>query len=110
MKIATVVISGLCVLLLASVLTRGNVTTERAGLSGLCPQMQQQAVTLPEDKALYLAGLLNEADRLNNSGTCVIEGGYGKDSGRFYLAVRDHNGGKPYFKRYTAADLLNQKP
>ena len=81
-----------------------------SGLSGLCPQMAQQAVRLPEDKAEYLAPLLHAADILNNSGTCVIEGGYGTDSHRFYLAVRDHSGGKPYFKRYTAADLLTLKP
>lgn len=91
--------------MLVGMMRAGN-NTERAGIERLCPMMAQQAVSLPDDKSLYLAGLLNEADRLNNSGTCVIEGGYGQDSGRFYLAVRDHNGSKPYFKRYTAADLL----
>lgn len=83
---------------------------QRAGLSKLCPQMVQQSVVVPEEKAFFLSILLNEADRLNNSGLCVIEGGLGPDSGLYYLAVRNHSGGHPFFRRYSEKELLALRP
>ena len=91
-------------------LIMGGDKSQRAGLSGLCPQMVQQSVVVPDEKAFFLSILLNEADRLNNSGLCVIEGGLGSDSGLYYLAVRKHNGGHPFFRRYSEKELLALTP
>jgi hypothetical protein len=89
----------------------GGSGSQRAGLAGLCPQIGQQAfMAVPQEKAFFLTIMLAEADRLNNSGTCVIEGGLGPDSGLYYLAVRDHRGGQPYFKRYSEKELLALSP
>ena len=83
---------------------------QRAGVSKLCPQMVQQAVVLPAEKFFFLSILLNEADRLNNSGLCVIEGGLGTDEKPYYLAVRNHSGGHSFFRRYSEAELLALSP
>jgi hypothetical protein len=85
--------------------------SNRAGLAGLCPQISQHAfMAVPPEKAFFLTIVLAEADRLNNSGTCVIEGGLGPDSGLYYLAVKNHSGGQPYFRRYSESELLALTP
>ncbi len=111
MKIIVYFLAGIGALVVAGLIFGGGGSAnQRAGLAGLCPQIGQMAILTPDEKMFFRAILLNEADRLNNSGTCVIEGGLGRDSGLYYLAVRNHSGGSPYFKRYTEAELLALKP
>ena len=109
MKIIVYILAALGALVVAGLIMGGG-KSQRAGLSGLCPQMAQQAVVLPAEKFAFLSIMLNEADRLNNSGICVIEGGLGTDEKPYYLAVRNHTGGHSYFRRYSEAELLAISP
>ena len=70
-----------------------------------CPPIDPAALWLPADKAEAKADFTAKAARLNASGKCVIEGSFGRDSQKFYFAVRDGNVGAPYHLRFTRDEL-----
>lgn len=70
-----------------------------------CPQFEQAAIWLPESRQGDLATLLNAADVLNNRmGACVIGGGWGEQTGMYFLSVREP-GKAPENRRYHLEDL-----
>lgn len=79
------------------------------GPRALCPQIGPMAIVLPDDKDRRGPDLYAQAYRLNEQGICVIEGGFGRSLGLYYLAVRNHDGGQPYFLRYSDEELTALK-
>lgn len=70
-----------------------------------CPPMSPAALWLPTDKAEAMADFAAKAARLNAAGKCVLEGSFGRDSQKYYFAVRDGNVGPPYHLRFTRDEL-----
>lgn len=66
--------------------------------------MDRSSINLPSDKSGDMAPLLGAAEKLNKQGLCVIEGGWGSQTQRFYLTVQKP-GQQPTFRRFTPAEL-----
>ena len=70
-----------------------------------CPSVDQSSIWLPPDRAQDLAALLNAADVLNNRmGVCVIGGGWGVQTGAYFISVKEP-GKTPNNRRYQLAEL-----
>jgi hypothetical protein len=66
-----------------------------------CPGVDQNVIWLPADRQGDRAVLLNAADVLNNRmGACVIGGGWGQQTGMYFLSVQEP-GKPPENRRYT---------
>lgn len=72
-----------------------------------CPPFEKSALWLPESQRRHSAAFEAKARQVHQSGQCVIEGSWGMQLGRFYLAV--HDAGTPrakgYHLRFTAEEL-----
>lgn len=79
--------------------------TADQGVTSTCRPIDPASLGLPDDKAEARADFIAKAQRLNAAGTCVIEGSFGRDYGKFYFAVRDGPNGKPYFLRFSRGEL-----
>lgn len=52
-----------------------------------CPPFDPSALWLPKDKAYAKVVFQRKAKKLNDSGQCVVEGGYGRSYDKFYITV-----------------------
>jgi hypothetical protein len=52
-----------------------------------CPPIEDGALWLPNDKKFAEADFQDKANRLNESGQCVIEGSWGSSTKKFYITV-----------------------
>lgn len=52
-----------------------------------CPNFEEHLLWVPKDKIEAKPDLLKKAKSLNNSGQCVVEGGFGRQAGKFYITV-----------------------
>ena len=52
-----------------------------------CPSIEEGALWLPADKKWAEADFKAKAERLNDSGQCVIEGSWGSSTKKFYITV-----------------------
>ena len=74
-----------------------------------CGPLPREAVIVPADRASDLAPLLSAAEKLHGHGVCVLDGGWGLQTQKFYLAVQQP--GKPAeFRRFTPAELYDFAP
>lgn len=72
-----------------------------------CPPIQPGAVALPDDRSAWRNLLEREAQRLNDSGQCVLEGSWGTQSQTFYIAVQPP-GQAPRHVRFTEQELASR--
>jgi hypothetical protein len=112
MKLIVYILAAVGALVVGGLMLGGK--DQRAGLAGLCPQIPQGSITLPDSHAADLALLLNAADALNNSGTCVRDGGWSASSGAFYFTIQEP-GARHQVRHYSGAELrslasLGQRP
>lgn len=72
-----------------------------------CPPTDPALMRLPADHQRVADAFKAKAQRLNASGTCVIEGSWGANYQRYYYAVFDagKDPQRAYFLRYTADEL-----
>lgn len=54
-----------------------------------CPPIKPGSVWVSKDKKFAKKRLLAKAKRLNDSGKCVIEGGFGRNYNQFYFGVTE---------------------
>ena len=95
---------GLCVLIGAIVVaTKDDIPAKAAS----CPPIEAGALWLPDSHRQYSTAFEAKARRVHQSGRCVIEGSWGTQQGRFYLAVHDAGSprAKAYHLRFTAEEL-----
>lgn len=84
-------------------------SSQREDLRAACGPLPRAAIIVPADKASDLAPLLSAAEKLHGQGLCVIEGGWGVQAQKFYLAVQQP--GKPAtFRRFTPHELYDFAP
>lgn len=72
-----------------------------------CPPLQPGALWLPDDRSAWRNLLEREAQRLNDSGQCVLEGSWGAQTKTFYIAVRPP-GQAPRHVRFTEQELASR--
>ncbi len=58
-----------------------------------CPDFEEHLIWVPKDKIEAKEDLMKKAKSLNDSGQCIVEGGFGRQSGKFYITVSST--GKP---------------
>lgn len=71
-----------------------------------CGSLPRQSILVPAERSSDLAPLLSAAEKLHGQGLCVIEGGWGAQTQRFYLTVQQP-GQTPTFRRFTPAELYD---
>ena len=54
-----------------------------------CPPIEDGALWLPANKKWAEADFKAKAERLNKAGQCVIEGGWGSSTKKFYITVSE---------------------
>lgn len=52
-----------------------------------CPPVDQMRFWLPDDMDFAMSDFLAKATTINNSGTCVIDGWFGRNENKFYMTV-----------------------
>jgi len=52
-----------------------------------CPPFDPAGLWLPKDKETAKELFLKKAKKLNDSGRCVVEGGFGRSYNKFYITV-----------------------
>ena len=84
-------------------------SSHREDARAACGPLPREAIFVPADRASDLAPLLSAAEKLHGQGLCVLEGGWGIQTGKFYLAVQQP-GQKATFRRFTPAELYDFAP
>lgn len=54
-----------------------------------CPPLDPSTLWLPKDKEFAKAEFQAKAKKLNDSGNCVVEGGFGRNYKKFYITVTE---------------------
>ena len=71
-----------------------------------CPPIEEGSLWLPESKKFAESDFKAKAERLNTSGQCVIEGGWGSSTKKFYITVsKTGNLRDAKILRFTAEEL-----
>ena len=52
-----------------------------------CPPLDPHRFWLPDDRSHAMEIFLEKARRINDSGTCVVDGWYGKNEHKYYMTV-----------------------
>lgn len=72
-----------------------------------CPPLDTSVLWLPKDKEAAKVLFYKKAKKLNDSGKCVVEGGYGRNTNKFYITVSPTGKPSKYSKilRYSYDEL-----
>ena len=54
-----------------------------------CPPIDPSTLWLPKDKEFAINEFQAKAKKLNDSGKCVVEGGFGRSYKKFYITVSE---------------------
>lgn len=52
-----------------------------------CSPIEEERFWLPDDQASAMPLFLDKARRINDTGTCVVDGWFGKNAHKFYMTI-----------------------
>ncbi|NVN93497.1 MAG: hypothetical protein HXX11_23270 [Desulfuromonadales bacterium] len=74
-----------------------------------CPPIKQSTLLLPSEQLFARKYFIDRARRLNDSGRCIVEGGFDKQMDLFFYRVNDTDDARETtVLRYTFKELSNR--
>lgn len=85
--LAAVLIGLLLVVVILNKCTSSENVVSKAVVAQACKPINEGALWLPKDKEFAQVQFTEKANRLNSSGLCVVEGGFGRSYDKYYITV-----------------------
>ncbi|MCX7206099.1 MAG: hypothetical protein NT086_08990 [Proteobacteria bacterium] len=85
--LATVFMGLLLIMIILSKCSSSETVVSEAVVAQACKPINEGALWLPKDKEFAQIQFTEKANRLNSSGLCVVEGGFGRSYEKYYITV-----------------------